>query len=646
MTAIDTAEQPWIVLKNMFPRLILLFMVLVLLGLFGGIELFRLRVSPVEMRQVEYISRAASMMNREVGYIRNLMLLLKNAPEVRSALSRDSDVNIAVLEKFFIYFAESSINISQIRWLDIEGNERIRVNLVNNHALVVRDRELQNKRDRYYFQKAVGAGDSVYISPIDLNVENEQIVWPYEPTIRATILTRDKENLHSGVLIINFQLVDFFKRLRLLASDTMHLEILNSNGYWLLNKDPEQEWGFQLAKPDETAETLRPVAWQNMMSATTMTGLAADNRLLSFMHLSFESGSNMVDSDFDGIIIAAVTNDGFLPVIRNGVIIPLLLVATLLFVLGFMVIRSLTIADMDRRYLNLELQKEKDVLQKAFENIKKSNERLGILQDELVEARKLSALGLIVAGVAHELNTPNGGALISISSLQTRLSELRQNIQDGLTQKQMDGFIENTEHGLLLAEKNLRRSAELISSFKRMAVDRNQEVLVRFNLIECIQDLVHTTEPRLKGTRIKLTTDMPDQLQMNSFPGIVSQVLQNLIDNAIHHGFSKKDSGIISVAISTLCQGRQVCLHVIDNGVGIDPNIQHRIFDPFVTSGRGSGHTGLGLYLIHQWIHGVLKGSIKLEPVMGHGTCVTVILPVDVESVSSDRETMETTINS
>ncbi|WP_428239954.1 sensor histidine kinase [Gynuella sp.] len=589
------------------------------------------------------MSRSISMMNREIGYIRDLIRLLKNSSAIKSGLALNREIDTTLLQQFFIYFAESSNNVSQVRWIDMKGNERVRVNLVGQEASVVHEEDLQNKSHRYYFQKAIVAGDSVYISPIDLNIEEGGVVYPYEPTIRATVLTENSEGLRDGVLVVNFQLTDLFSDLRSMGNDRQHLEVLNSEGYWLLADDPDLEWGFQLGHPDHNARTLRPEVWHHMMKSSSATGIRADNSLASYIFLSFDNNDGLVVSDLNRIIIAAVTGQDVLASVNRAVFIPLVAGCLLLFLIGFIIIRSLTVAEMDRQFYTQALQEEKEELQKALEKVKQSHERLGILQDELVEARKLSALGLIVAGVAHELNTPNGGALIAVSALQSQLDELKRNILEGLTQRQMEDFIQNLEQGLRLAEKNLRRASELISSFKRLAVDRNQEILVKFDLIECIRDLIHTVEPRLKGGRIKITVDLPDTLQINSFPGIISQVLQNLIDNAIYHGFPNRESGIVSVSASLVHQGRQVCLHVVDNGKGIDPEIRSRIFDPFVTSGRGHGHTGLGLYLIHQWVHGVLKGSIKIEPNISHGTCITIILPVDIESLTSDTKALELT---
>ncbi|AJQ94697.1 sensor histidine kinase [Gynuella sunshinyii] len=645
MTTSRAKEQHAIVFKNMVPRLVLLLVLTILVGVLGMTEFIRFKISPIEEAQVRSVSRSISMMNREIGYIRNLILLLKNSSEIRAGLALDREIDTALLQQFFIYFAESSNNVSQVRWIDMKGNERVRVNLVGQEASVVHEEDLQNKSDRYYFQKAIVAGDSVYISPIDLNIEGGTIVYPYEPTIRATILTQNSEGLQDGVLVMNFQLTDLFSDLRTMGNDRQHLEVLNSDGYWLLADNPELEWGFQLGHPDNNVRTLRPGVWHHMMQSYSSTGITADNSLVSYMFLSLDTNDGLVVSDLNRIIIAAVTDQGVLASVNRAVSIPFIAGCLLVYLVGFMIIRSLTVAEMDRQFYTQALQNEKEELQKALEKIKQSHERLGILQDELVEARKLSALGLIVAGVAHELNTPNGGALIAVSALQSQLNELKQNILEGLTQRQMEAFIENLEQGLQLAEKNLRRAGELISSFKRLAVDRNQEILVKFNLIECIRDLIHTVEPRLKDGRIKITVDLPDTLQLNSFPGIISQVLQNLIDNAIYHGFSDRESGIVSVSASLVHQGRQVCLHVVDNGKGIDPEIRTRIFDPFVTSGRGHGHTGLGLYLIHQWVHGVLKGSIKIEPNIGHGTCVTIILPVDIESSTSGSEALELTVS-
>ncbi|MCB1809653.1 MAG: HAMP domain-containing histidine kinase, partial [Candidatus Competibacteraceae bacterium] len=243
----------------------------------------------------------------------------------------------------------------------------------------------------------------------------------------------------------------------------------------------------------------------------------------------------------------------------------------------------------ERHRLILALQHEKDLLERAYAELTHSHQRLQLLQDELVESRKLASLGMMVAGVAHELNTPTGGALMTISTLQTQLANLATAVTQGMTRSQLEGYLQHTDEGLKLAASNLQHAADLINSFKRLAIDRSQEQVVHFNLADPIHDLANSLRPRLKQTSITLKTVLPERIEMQGYPGILSQVLQNLVDNALNHAFTPNQPGSIVITAVFTGAADTVILSVSDNGQGIEPDLRDTLFDPFVSSGRSRG---------------------------------------------------------
>ena len=636
--AISSLEHyPW--LKPVVMMLSALLLIVVLGGSFAYRELLRLQLAPLETRQAELVSQTIASISRELGHIRNLTHVLKNSLRVQRALQVDQPPQLTQLGEDFIRFSQASPVISQLRWLDRNGNERVRVNIRNGHAQIVSQDALQNKATYYYFRQALRTpADRVYTSPIDLNVEQGRIVIPFQPTLRATILTGEKDGLQPGVLIINFNLAPFFERLRALADNNTHVELLDPSGYWLLHPDRQQEWGFQLGHPELTlAETASPL-WTALHAAHFAGSLRYQQRLVSFARLNHDESSDRAGTAEDHLFVMAVSRSGQINELRYRLLLPIILVCSAIFAVGLILIRYFVRGVQERHRLILALQHEKDLLERAYAELTHSHQRLQLLQDELVESRKLASLGMMVAGVAHELNTPTGGALMTISTLQTQLANLATAVTQGMTRSQLEGYLQYTDEGLKLAASNLRHAADLINSFKRLAIDRSQEQVVHFNLADPIHDLANSLRPRLKQTSITLKTVLPERIEMQGYPGILSQVLQNLVDNALNHAFTPNQPGSIVITAVFTGAADTVILSVSDNGQGIEPDLRDTLFDPFVSSGRSRGHIGLGLHLVHQWVYQVLQGTLRVESTPRTGTVFTLILPVRISPASPVTE--------
>jgi signal transduction histidine kinase len=197
----------------------------------------------------------------------------------------------------------------------------------------------------------------------------------------------------------------------------------------------------------------------------------------------------------------------------------------------------------------------------------------------------------------------------------------------------MHDYLQQTDDGLTLIRKHLIKATGLIRSFKRLAIDRSLDEPISFSLQACTSDLLTSLHSQLKQRPVTLYSSLPD-CELFSHPGILSQVLQNLIDNALQHAFNAKDSGHIWLE-GRLLDHNRLELVIRDDGNGIDERLQHTLFDPFVTSGRSHGHTGLGLHLVHQWVTQVLQGHIHMDSAVGQGTGFTLNLPLDIR----DRRT-------
>ncbi|WP_426195204.1 ATP-binding protein [Massilia sp. DWR3-1-1] len=246
-------------------------------------------------------------------------------------------------------------------------------------------------------------------------------------------------------------------------------------------------------------------------------------------------------------------------------------------------------------------------------------------QDELVRRDKLAALGVLVAGVAHELNTPIGNSVVAATSLAERTHALRLQMAQGLRRSELERFLaEAGEAGDLLV-RNLKRAATLVAGFKQIAVDQASADRRHFSLSQLLSDLAAPLRVAAKPARITLELDLAHDLTMDSYPGPLSQVVTELFENCLEHAFAGISGGV--VRISAIETGSQVSICVADNGVGIAAAIQARVYDPFFTSGAAGARSGLGLHVVHNIVTNILGGSIELDSAAGAGARFTLQLP-------------------
>ena len=246
---------------------------------------------------------------------------------------------------------------------------------------------------------------------------------------------------------------------------------------------------------------------------------------------------------------------------------------------------------------------------------------------QLVQAEKLAALGSLVAGVAHELNTPLGNSRLVASTLAAHLREFSAAVGSGLpTRPQLDHFLLRSLEAVELLERNTIRGAELISHFKEMAVDQTSMRRRRFKLRQTIDEVLTTLRPQLKHTGHHIEVEIADDLELDSYPGPFEQVLVNLVTNSLLHGFATVAAGRIVIHGERFDQTK-VTLRYTDNGAGMSAATLKRIFEPFFTTRLGQGGSGLGLYIVYTLVTGVLGGAIEAHSLPGDGTTFTLTLP-------------------
>jgi signal transduction histidine kinase len=249
-------------------------------------------------------------------------------------------------------------------------------------------------------------------------------------------------------------------------------------------------------------------------------------------------------------------------------------------------------------------------------------------QDELARSERLAALGSMVAGIAHELNTPIGNSMVAASTLNDKVRALNESYESGLRRSDMRKFLDDAEGiGTLLA-RNIERAASLVSSFKQVAVDRASSQRRKFDLGAVIQENINTLSPMLRKTPYQVTVDVAPLVGMDSYPGPLGQVLSAVIENAIVHGFHQRSHGRLSVVVP-VPEGEQADIIVSDDGAGIASANLNRIFDPFFTTRMSEGRSGLGLNIVHNIVTTILGGKIHVDSAPGAGTTVRISVPLD-----------------
>jgi signal transduction histidine kinase/ligand-binding sensor domain-containing protein len=248
-------------------------------------------------------------------------------------------------------------------------------------------------------------------------------------------------------------------------------------------------------------------------------------------------------------------------------------------------------------------------------------------QQELVRAEKLSALGQLVSGVAHEVNTPLGVAVTASSHLSSAVRSLRRKLQAGqIGRREFEEFMAASEEASDLVQRNLERASELIRSFKQVSVDRSSDGRREFELGGFLAELTASLRLLWKHRPVFLQIDCAPQLHLDSFPGALGQVLTNLVQNALLHAFEEGAGGQMRIAARALSPER-ILLEFADDGRGMSAEDARRVFEPFFTTRRGRGGTGLGLHIVHNLVCEKLGGSIRLHSAPGQGSRFEIELP-------------------
>lgn len=270
--------------------------------------------------------------------------------------------------------------------------------------------------------------------------------------------------------------------------------------------------------------------------------------------------------------------------------------------------------------LNEELIAGNDELSNTLAELRRT-------QEQLVRSEKMAALGGLVAGVAHEINTPIGSSLTASSHLQEISKQLRENYNtQKLGMRQFVEYMDDCFEGARIIQVNLERAARLVKSFKQVSADQTSEVKRVFNVKGYLDEILLSTQPHYKRTKHHVMTECDEEMKVDSFPGAFSQIITNLLMNSLVHAYDEDDDGHINIKVYK--EDDCMVIYYDDDGKGMTQDVRERIFDPFFTTKRGSGGTGLGLYVVYNIVVQQLGGSISCESEPGKGTKFEVRMPI------------------
>lgn len=568
--------------------------------------------------QAEYVDRRAAVVASALVRLTNdIRLAGRVAQSAHQQLPEAAATER--LARFFLDFLDAHPTYAKARLLDPVCVERVRVERgADGRPIRVPDAQLQDKSPRPYCieTQSLPMGHT-YVSPLDANVERGRVVLPIEPVMRVAAPVARPDGTPLGIVVLNFNaapMLDAFNH------STHHdVALINAEGYWLHAPDPADAFGLATGQPARRFDRRYPAAWHRVGENRQASGqLLLDSGLWSFQRFA--------PSDDDARLHAPVwyvlgrTPPETLAGVRRQQLGAHLGVAAI-------ALLALTGLSLALAFSRLRQQRTGEALADANRELSTSLKQLEMSQDELVRSAKLASLGMVVAGVAHELNTPLGAAMLASNSLKDQLATLQQAFSDGLRRSDMSRFTETHAAGLTLLHDNLQRAARLIRQFKAVAADRATADRHQFILADVVGDVLALMQGELKHLRHRIEVRIAPEIRLDSYPGPLGQVVQNLVSNALCHGYTDGRAGCIRIEAHT--DNDTVILSIIDDGVGVAPADQERIWDPFFTTQRNEGGTGLGLHLCHQMTVAVLGGTLGMpSPPDGKGTHMRLTIPL------------------
>jgi len=589
---------------------------------------------------------AGALAYRLDAVIRDLRFVAGHSA-LRHAVDAPTPENLAQLAEDFANLSGSKALYDQIRWLDENGRERVRVDYRKEHPLIVPHERLQDKSGRYYFADTFRlAPGEIFISPLDLNIEQNRIEIPYKPMIRIGTPITDSNGTKRGIVLLNYyakELLDAFATASANIAD--HIAVVNRDGYWLRSPDPAVEWGFMLEQPESTLARQSPDAWKRMQAAES--GQMSDSEGLWTWQTVFplELGPQPADQALaillggDGEtarrgyfwkVVAHLPNNA-LAERQNAITLRLTALGTLLLaLLAFGSWRlakawaAQAAAEAEVRRVNAGLE------QVVAERTLALKEKIAALDEANAElGRKNEEMEGMIYAASHDLRSP----LVNIQGFSQRLEKAAAEIGRRLAEPDVPPALrdalakplnERIPSSLDFIKASSRKMDALVNALLRLSrAGRVTLSLQPLDMDAMLRDIVASLTIQLQGAEGSITVEpLPGCLGDSSQ---INQVFSNLLDNALKYGHPQRPPTIL---IAGYRRGERAIYEVADNGIGIAPEFQAKAWELFHRlnpNGPVPGE-GIGLPLVRRIIarH---HGRISLESAAGEGCRFIIDLP-------------------
>ncbi|MBU2976601.1 HAMP domain-containing sensor histidine kinase [Alteromonas sp. C1M14] len=595
------------------PKLLWLFLINFALSALAGLMVYQWQYNTY-MRELAnehatVISNVNSAFSQAMGDMTNIARIT-NDTLIHNLTSR----GIENPSQVFLSTGRSLNNLSQIRWLSIDGQEKIRVNFLSTSSQIVPPSKLQNKADRYYYQEAIASPQGIItLSPIDLNIENGEIVRPYQPTIRTVIHAFPSHPLGEGLLILNFDLGGLLKQLQLFEKTHTDLLLASGETQWLIHPDPSKQWGANLNRQLKAPLTDIPILKKKLFSQNaTSLFIAEDGAIYSATKLNLRMKHT---HSMQPYTIITRTPDYYRSYIINQSLLPSIITAFLVFCMVGTLLRHHIQQQIALTALNAELAKEKDSFLALMDDDLKQQDPVQLKMNHRV-------LSFFVA-INKEVGT-------CLNEMQYQLSQMEENINLlALSTSQPDRQTTappidwHANHGLLRycfqqINSTSTRLGHLASNLEKQHVEN-------FSLKSIMVDLIATLAPLARSRGIGLRENIPESIILHNYPLLYSQLFELLLNALIRHDFEKSTDGYIDISAKTLNNNLIICVQ--DDGDRCFERINAALFKPFHKDSIKTHTFGIGLYIARHWVTVLLDGDIKVDSTQNHGNQLTITIP-------------------
>jgi len=534
--------------------------------------------------------------------------ILRIAAQNKSIRDFDQQPDAAIEQLRVI--AKEAGRFSQLRILSNDGTEQLRLDSKFDDVEVAPVERLQDKSARYYFTATTKLEPGeVYISPIDLNVERGEIETPWRPTARLGTPIKTEDGLARGYLVFNLDMGVPLSEFGLNDTHFSRTELLNADGFWLAGLADDSLWGFMTGTSVNMARD-QPELWQKIVPGTAQgsSTFIHDRRLYHAISITPSELSGLGDDEI------VQSSDGRLYILAsapqyNRIAAPHLSdIVTLSVGDAVIAILSLIIG-----VFNLRRQQSHVAQQR--------------IATHLVSERRMASLGRIVAGVAHEMRTPIGNAVTVISTLIAHLDDLSAKLgHKEIDRQAVVDDVDYLKKGIKIVQKNLDRTVTLVGHFHQTATNQSNHNRRKFDLRSLLDDLVQTMREQYARAGVTIRVEGPDTAPVENYSDAIDQVVLSLVSNAKNHAFANRIDGQITVRLIDL-DDQFYQIEVEDNGVGIDPALHERVFEPFWTANSTNPGSGLGMAVVGNVVETVIGGNVYMRSVVDEGTTFSLLIP-------------------